>query len=831
MFNLKFTEKKREISQNTDSPALPKKTAGQITKEQKQRLKNLEKSSEKKLKDINRKLNFERVPSNVQKTIRYKRMFENGICEVVDGLYSKTIQFADINYQSSRIEDKEDIFAKYCRLINYIDPSVFLQINVINRRVDRKVFEREMLIPLHGKELDKYRKEMNTMFLDKAMQGENGMLHEKYLTISVLANSYKNAVSTLSKHEANIIDFLSDIGCSCHTLTGIERLRVLHALLRPDDEFSFRYQDLLYSNLNTKDYICPPSFDFSEAPAWYRFGEKYGQTIFLRDYPSEMTDTLIAAIADLPLDLNISLHMLSIDQTEALDYVRTQIAFMEQQKIDEQKKALKSGYDMDLISHELTDSLDQALKLKEALEKKDQRMLKVALVVNTFADDEETLAENVFQIKAAAKTKANGSNFANLEFCQSDALNTSLPLGLKSIDVKRMMITASAAIMIPFTSQELYQPGGNYYGLNKISRNLIFFNRRNLNAPTGFILGPSGSGKSFAAKREMASVLLSSDTDEVIVIDPEREFTVMAENFGGEIINISAGSPHHINPMDISVNYAGKGNPLMLKSEFILSLCTTILGGVSPVERSLLDRICNITYGKYFANPKKNPMPTLTDFYNNLLEAKIPEAQQLALALEVYIKGSLSTFAHQTNVNTNKRFIVYDLKDLGTSLKTLGMMIVLDQIWNRITDNYEKGIRTWFYTDEYQLITENELAEKYYFDVWSRARKWGAVATGITQNVETLVLSDISRRMLSNSGFVMLMQQSYHDRIELAKILNISNEQLRYIDKVKPGHGLLFAQKAIVPFEDDFPKSTELYRMMTTKVEDIFNFRAQKEIV
>lgn len=816
---LNLKEKKQEAMKRRDLSS-QKKDAAQIAKEQKQRLKNLDVTSEKRLKDLNRQVSRQRVPVTSQKTIQYNRMFENGICEVTEGLYSKTIQFADINYQSVRDEDKEDVFAKYCEMINYIDPLTPMQINVINRKVDEKLFAHEMLIPLQGNKQDVYRKEMNAMLLNRVQEGNNGILHEKFVTISVFADTYRAAVTQLAKHEANLIGFLQNIGCSSYSLTGRERLQLLHTQLRPGEDFIFDYKDLLYSNLTTKDYICPVSFDFS-APSNYAFDEKFGQTIFLRDYPAELSDNLIAALTELPFDLNISLHIQGVDQTVALDYVRKQIAFMDQQKIDEQKKAFKSGYDIDMISTELTDSMEEAKILLHNLQKKDQRMFKVTLLVNTFADDEEELADHVFDIISTAKTKANGCLFKNLDFRQEDALNSALPLGIKLIEIERTLTTASTAILIPFTSQELYQAKGIYYGLNKISRNLIFFNRRNLDAPNGFILAQSGYGKSFAAKREIAGVLLGSN-DEVIILDPEREYEVFTAKFGGEHIKISAGSPHHINPMDLNADYGGDENPLLLKSEFMLYLCKIILGDISPAEESILDRVCRITYEPFFSNMKKNEAPTLKDFHRNLSAIKMPEAQHLALSLEHYVEGSLQTFAHPTNVNTQNRLVTYDIKDLGKPLRTLGLLVVLDQIWNRITSNRKRGVRTWFYTDEFQLVTANAYAEQYYFELWSRARKWGAIPTAITQNVETLLLSDTARRMLSNSNFIMLLNQSYSDRVELAKLLSISAEQQKYITNVRPGEGLLFAQRTVVPFQDDFPKETELYNMMTTKLNEKF---------
>lgn len=408
-------------------------------------------------------------------------------------------------------------------------------------------------------------------------------------------------------------------------------------------------------------------------------------------------------------------------------------------------------------------------------------------------------------------------------------MNSTMPVGKNSIEIQRTLTTASTGIFVPFTAQELFQEGGMYYGLNALSRNLIFFNRKTLKNPNGFILGTPGSGKSFSAKREIVNVLLNTE-DEVLIIDPECEYVQLAKGFGGEIIHISAGSKAHINPLDITMDYADDDNPLLLKSEFVLSLCELLVGGrngLTAAQKTVIDRACRMTYQSYFANPKKNPVPTLKDFYGVLIEQPEKEAISIALSLELYIEGSLSVFANPTNIDTNNRLIVFDIRDLGKQLKTMGMLIVLDQIWNRITQNRALGKRTWIYIDEIYLLFQNEYSANYLFELYKRARKWGAIPTGITQNVEDLLVSDLARRMLSNTDFVMMLNQATSDRVELAALLNISNQQLSYVTNSQEGQGLLFAGNSIIPFIDKFPTDTELYSMMTTKIEEV-TAQAQK---
>lgn len=758
----------------------------------------------------------------MQQLVRYEKMFEDGICEIEPGLYSRTIKFSDINYQTARRDEQVDLFTRYCEVLNYCDPTMNVQISIVNRRIDEQSFRETMFMPMQADGLDSYRKEMNEMLAQRALEGQNSIVREKYLTFSTTATSYEAAIPALARLETDLSGHFKALGCETKTLNGTERLELLHNIFRPEERYTFDYKQLVESGLTTKSIIVPDSFDFKEKHI-FEFGKHLGQVLYLRELPAELSDKIISELSDIPIDMHIALHIKNVDQGKALELVRRQIAFMEMEATSKQDSAIQKGRDAHIaIPMETRRSYEEATKLLDLLENKNQRMFKVTMLVYTFANDLETLQDNAYQIMATARK--NNVKIDRLDLRQREGINSIIPVGKNHINIERTLTTASTAIFIPFTTMELYQKSGMYYGLNALSRNLIFFNRYSLQAPNGVILGKPGSGKSFAAKREMINVLLNDPNAEVVIIDPEREYASLAKGFDGEIVHISAGSKSFINPMDCSMDYGDEEEPLQLKAEFILTICELLIGGkmgLNGAQRSIISRACKICYAPYFARPGKNPVPTLRDFYDVIKAQPEEEAQSLALDLELYIEGTLSVFANPTNVDTTKRLVVYDVRDLGKQLRTFGMMVVLDQIWNRITENRATGKRTWIYVDEFQLLLNNEYSANYFFELWSRSRKWGAIPTGITQNVETLLLSDLARRMLANSDFIMMFNQATSDRMELAGLLNISNKQLSYVTNSEAGHGLLFAGKSIVPFIDRFPTDTELYRMMTTKIEEV----------
>jgi len=806
----------------------------EIAKRHKERLKQLDKSPEQQNAELRQKLKQDAAPKTTVQQIKYSKMFEDGICEVEPGLYSRTVKFSDINYQTARQDEQRDLFTRYCEVLNYCDPSLHLQLNIINRRIDKEDFRDNMLLRYKEDGLDQFRKEMNTMLQAKAIEGQNSIIREKYLTFSTFAANYENSIPVLARLESDFASALKTLGCEIHSLTGFERLELIHELFKPEESFTLSYRDLIGSSWTTKSFVAPTSFDFSPKN-YFTFGEHYGQVLYFHEYPSEASDRIITEISDLPVDMNISIHMTAEEPGKALEYVRRQIAFMEMETTGRQDAAVQKGRNTEIaVPMETRARYEDAKNLLELLENGNQRLFKVTILVYTYAQDFETLQDNVYQIMACARKHT--LKIAKLDLMQREGINSILPVGKNHVVIQRTLPTAAAAVFIPFTTVELYQKNGIYYGQNAASRNLIFFSRYNLKAPNGFILGTPGSGKSFAAKGEAWTVLLNDPNAEVLIIDPEREYTGIAAEMPdiAEVIHISAGSKNYINPMDITMNYADEEEPLQLKAEFVLTLCELLVGGkygLKGAARSIISRACKICYAPYFSSNGKKPAPTLLDFYNEIKKQPEPEAQSLALELELYIEGTLSVFAHRTNVDTTKRFVVYDVRDLGKELRTLGMLVVLDQIWNRITANRSKRKRTWVYIDEIQLLLSNEFSSNYFFELWSRARKWGAVPTGITQNVETLLLSDNARRMLSNSDFIMMLNQAPPDRAQLAGLLNMSNKQLNHITNTEAGHGLLFAGKAIIPFVNKFPVDTALYRIMTTKIEEVADADTSENLV
>ncbi len=663
-------------------------------------------------------------------------MIEDGICEIEKGVFSKTIKFADINYEIAKKDDQVDIFSKYCEFLNYFKDSIKVQITIQNRYINQETFKKKMLIKVKDTEeeyMQKYKKEFNTMLTEKASQRQNNVVRDKYITFTVKADDYARAIPLLSRIETDIMSNLKTLGAGDRTLTGRERVENLYNFFNNDQDIEFDYDYTLNTGLTTKDFIAPSSFDFTDKKT-FQFNDTYAQVIRIKDLPTDLSDKILSEITELNFNLNIALHIEAVEHNEALDLVKRKIAFMEQQKIDEQKRAIKANYDVEMIPHELKYSLAEAEQLLNDLQNNNQRMFTLTVLIYTCAESKEKLQEQVFQISSVCRQ--NGCMTETLDYLQEDALNSILPLGKNHINIKRTLTTASTAIFMPFSTQELYQENGLYYGLNALSHNLILANRKALKTPSGFILGTPGSGKSFKAKTEIVNVLLKTD-DDVIIVDPEAEYQYLTQCFKGTNINISAGSKEYINPMDITDEYDEE--PLKLKSEFLLSLCNLIVGGrkgLSTQEKAVIDRAVSLTYSKTFSAFGKKQIPTLKDFYDTLKAQPEAEAKNVALSLELYIEGSLSVFANKTNIDMKNRLITFNIKDLGKELKTMGMLIVLDQIWNRVTQNRQKGKRTWLYIDEIYLLFQNEYSSNYLFELYKRARKWGLIPTGITQNVE-----------------------------------------------------------------------------------------------
>jgi len=760
-----------------------------------------------------------KVPRSVQQTIPYSQIYSDGIMLLEDGQYSKSIMFQDINYQIARQDDQENIFFRYGEFLNYFDQNTKVQITINNRSIDKESFAENVLLKRKRDNLDMFREEYNEMLKRQISVGSNEIEREKYITITIKADSLAEARTTFTRLEAGVVDNMRRMGSKAQIMTVRNRLEGLHSFFRGGVGSKIDYDLLKDQGMTTKDIIAPDSFSFKMNH--FTMGDKFARALYVNQLPTFLSDKFVASMTEFPFNMMLTMNIQSVAPGEALRLVKRKITGMEANKIEQQKKALKSGYDTDMISHDLKNSLEEAEELLDDLMNKNQKMFLVNIVIVHVADSLEQL--NIDSETIRAEARKTMCDIGTLHFQQERALATALPLGNNKLKISRTLTTESTAIFIPFTSQELFQKNGMYYGLNAVSKNLIIFDRLSLKNPNGFILGSPGSGKSFSAKREMINVILNTD-DDVMIIDPEREYSRLVENFSGELIHISAGSKNHINPLDMTANYSDDDDPLLMKSEFVLSLCDLLIGGsigLSAIEKTIIDRCLKKTFQEYVQDFNPNKQPTLLDFQLELEKQDEPVARDLALALEIYTKGSLGIFANRTNININNRLVLFDIKDLGKQLKTMGMLIVLDAIWNRITDNREKGRRTWIYMDEIYLLFTNDYSANFLFELYKRARKWGGVPTGITQNVEDLLKSELARRMLSNSDFLMMLNQATADRAQLAHLLNISDTQLSYVTNSGPGEGLLFSGDSIIPFIDKFPRNTKLYAMMTTKVDEL----------
>ena len=777
-------------------------------------------SPSSKKKTVSGEVPQKRAPKTAQKTVPYERLYADGLVRLGDGLFSKSIQFQDINYQIARQDDQENIFIKYGEFLNYFDPSVNLQITINNTTIDKDEYENDIMLKYKHDNLDEYRQEYNEMLRKQMAEGRNEITHDKYMTITVEAPSEDEARKSLNRLESEMQANLKKLGANSETVTVKKRMEILRNFFRPAEEATkVDYERLTELGVSTKDVVCPDGFSFKRN--YFMMGEKYARALYINTLPSFLNDKFLADMSDFPIEMMLTMNIRSVDPGEALKIVRHKITGMETNKIEQQKKALKSGYDMSMISHDLKHSLEEAEELLDDLVNKNQKMFLLGLTIVQKADSLEDLNRDTETLQSQARKSLVTLGILNYQ--QEAGMSSTLPLGNNLINITRTLTTESAAVFMPFTSQELMQKHGMYYGINAVSRNLIIFNRQSLKNPNGFILGTPGSGKSFSAKREMTNVILNTD-DDVLIIDPEREYSPIAENFGGEMIHISASSKNYINPMDMSQEYSDDENPVILKSEFILSICECLLGGsagLTGMERTIIDRCVRNVYADYMQDFDQTKIPTMLDFQLELERQPEVEARGVALALEIYTKGSLAIFAKKTNIDLQKRLVVFDIKDLGKQLKTMGMLIVLDAIWNRITQNRAVGRKTWIYMDEIYLLFTNEYSANFLFELYKRARKWGGIPTGITQNVEDLLRSELARRMLSNSDFILMLNQATSDRVELAHLLNISNTQMSYVTNSAAGQGLLFSGDSIIPFVDKFPTDTKLYQMMTTKIEEL----------
>ena len=758
-----------------------------------------------------------------QQSIPYHEMGRDGICRVQDRFYSKTIRFYDINYQLAQNEDKNTIFENWCDFLNYFDSTIHFQLSFINQHSNMAEYEKVIHINPQEDEFDDLRMEFAQMLNNQLAKGNNGLMRTKYITFGIEAESIREARPKLERIESDIMNNFKILGVTAYPLNGAERLQIMYETFNQDSKvpFHFSYDEVLRTGLSTKDYIAPTSFVFKNGKD-FQMGGTIGAVSYLQILAPELTDKMLAEFLEMDSNLMVNFHIQSIDQMKAIKLVKSKVTDINRMKIEEQKKAVCAGYDMDIIPSDLNTYGGEAKRLLEDLQSRNERMFLVtALFLNT-AETKQELENVVFQTAGIAQ-KYNCA-LKRLDYQQEPGLMSCLPLAMNLVPIKRALTTTSTAIFVPFTTQELFMGGESiYYGLNALSNNLIMADRKKLKNPNGLILGTPGAGKSFAAKREITNAFIVTK-DDIIVCDPEGEYYPLFRAFHGQVIRISPTSHDYINPMDINLDYADDDDPLSLKSDFILSLCELVVGGkngLEPVEKTVIDRCVRLVYQDFLSDPVPEKMPILEDLYNLLREQKEQEAQRLATALEIYVNGSLKVFNHRTNVELSNRMVCFDIKDLGKQLKKLGMLIVQDQVWNRVTINRSANKSTRYYIDEFHLLLKEEQTAAYSVEIWKRFRKWGGIPTGITQNVKDLLASREIENIFENSDFILMLNQASGDRQILAKQLNISPHQLSYVTNSGEGEGLVFYGSTIIPFKDKFDNSLMLYALMTSKPDEV----------
>ena len=756
------------------------------------------------------------LPKSVQDAIPIRRLWPDGIFQF-GSKFSKTIRFTDINYAIASKEDKTSMFLGYSELLNALDTGSTTKITINNKRLNRQNFEQEILIPRQDDYLDGYRAEYNSMLMDKVTDSSNNVIQERYVTLSVHRKNIEEARAFFDRVTADVTTRLSHLDAHSEELDAVERLRVLHDFYRTGEETEYHLDlhDLMGKGHSFKDSICPDSLEFKKDH--FIMGDKFGRVLFLKEYASYIKDSMINELTALNRTMMLSIDVIPVPTDEAVREMQNRLLGVETNVTNWQRRQNNNNNFSAVVPYDLEQQRKETREMLDDLTTRDQRMMFAVVTLVHLADSKEELDSDTETLQSAARKHL--CQLATLNWQQADGLTTALPLGLRRIDALRTLTTEALAVLMPFKAQEIRDQGGVYYGQNVISKNLIVANRKELLNGNGFILGVSGSGKSFTAKEEITGVALSTE-DDIIVIDPESEYGPLIEGLGGEVISISASSRNHINAMDMEQGYGDGENPVVLKSEFLLSLCEQLVGSgkLSAKEKSIIDRCTAGVYHDYIRSGYRGAAPTLQVFHAELLRQTEPEARDVALAIELFTEGSLNTFAKPSNVDTNSRILCYDIRDLGKQLLPVGMLVVLDSVFNRVIRNRQLGRNTWVYVDEIYLLFQHEYSANFLFTLWKRVRKYGACCTGITQNLDDLLQSHTARTMLANSEFLVMLNQAATDRAELAQLLNISDNQLSYITNVDSGRGLIKCGSTIVPFMNSFPKNTRLYKLMSTKL-------------
>jgi type IV secretory pathway VirB4 component len=775
---------------------------------------------------------------STQDLLNYRKMFSNGICKVTDNTYSKMLQFSDISYQLSQDEMKQKIFAQYSALLNSFDQSVEIQLCFINYRMQAEKTE-TVFVETSSNESEKkdskiqaLKKEYLSFVDEQREKGNNGILRNKYFLITVKDKSYGNAARRLENIEVTVRENFKMMGSMTEALNGIERLSVINYLLNGDDPSYVDLETLSKGDIGqatTKDIIAPRTTDFESSKTEFKVNRKFGATLNFRITATELSDRVLADFLDLDLEQLVSMHIRVMDQQKAVKMVKTKKSDLDKIKIEEQKKALRSGYDMDILPTDLNSNVKESEKILKDLQRENEKYFFLTFTVTVFEKSQKELDNSIFRVMSVAQKQ--NCTLVKMTFQQEKALISALPLGvnINEVEAERGLTTSSTAIFVPFTTQELYQNNqwAVYYGLNALSNNMIQASRKNLKNPNGLYLGTPGSGKTFAVKREIVDTYVKTN-DDIIISDPEGEYFYFVQLLGGEEIKISTSSTNYINPMDISENYGEGDNPVSFKSDFVMDLMQVIAGGkngLSARDKTLTDKCVRTIYRTYIQDPKPENMPILEDLYNEY--RKSDHGQELADALELYVHGSLNVFNNRTNVDAKNRLICFNIKELGSNLKDLGQLIVQDHVWNKVTQNRNLGKKTWYYMDEFHRLLAEEQTSNYSVEFWKRFRKWGGIPTGITQNVKDLLSSPKIETILDNSDFIYLLNQSSGDRKILQERLEISDYQANYITNSNEGEGLLVYSGVILPFKDKFPKNNSLYPVMTSKPDEIAKYRKE----
>ena len=779
-------------------------------------------AEKKEIRAIMERARGDGKPHTAQDTLPFRQMYPDGLCKLDDNTWSKCVEFEDVNYQLAQPDQQTAIFEGLCDLYNSHDSSIGMEISLPCRHMNQEDFLRRIEIAAQGDAFDGIRQLYTQMLRRQLEKGNNGIVKSKLLVLTITESDIRAARARFSRITLDALNHFKVMGALAKVLDGREWLELLHGILHPDGErFSFDWDWLAPSGLYVKDFIAPSAFRFASARQ-FQMGTKFCAASFLQITAPEMDDRILAELLNTESDMLLSIHIRSMDQTEAIKTVKRKITDIDGMKIDAQKRAVREGFDMDIVPTDIATYAVEAKNILRDLQSRNERMFLVTFLVVNMADSKRKLDNDI--ARAVSVAQQYNCQFTRLDFQQEQGFVSALPLGVNQIHIQRGLTTSAVSILMPFTTQEIFQGGDAlYYGINALSNNLIMVDRKLLKNPNGLILGTPGSGKSFSAKREIANCFLLT-SDDVIICDPEAEYAPLVERLHGQVIKISPTSTNYINPMDLNLDYSDDESPLSLKSDFILSLCELIVGGkegLQPVQKTIIDRCVRLVYNEYLNDPKPENMPILEDLYNLLREQEEKEAQYIATALEIYVTGSLNVFNHQSNVDIDNRIVCYDIKELGKQLKKIGMLVVQDQVWNRVTINRAAHKSTRYYIDEMHLLLKEEQTAAYTVEIWKRFRKWGGIPTGITQNVKDLLSSREVENIFENSDFVYMLNQAGGDRQILAKQLGISTHQLSYVTHSGEGEGLLFYGSTILPFVDHFPKNTELYRIMTTKPQEL----------